>query len=121
MIPQGGCWIDLPKDKQKEYLGKSYKSGGGKRGILRRLSLTEPSLTILCSPTQKQTERCHPTKTRPLTIRETARIQTFSDKYEFVGSIASQYKQIGNAVPVKLAYKLGKSIIKCLDKCKKNG
>lgn len=50
LIPQCGCWIDLPKDKQKEYLGKSYKSGGGKRGILRRLSMKEPSLTILCSP-----------------------------------------------------------------------
>jgi DNA (cytosine-5)-methyltransferase 1 len=117
LIPQGGCWINLPEDKQKEYLGKSYTSGGGKRGILRRLSLNEPSLTILCSPSQKQTERCHPTKTRPFTIRESARIQTFPDEYEFFGSVASQYKQVGNAVPVKLAYKLGRSIVRCLNKC----
>jgi DNA (cytosine-5)-methyltransferase 1 len=117
LIPQGGCWINLPEEKQKEYLGKSYTSGGGKRGILRRLSLNEPSLTILCSPTQKQTERCHPLKTRPLTIRETARIQTFPDDYEFYGSIASQYKQIGNAVPVNLAYKLGCEIVNCLKHC----
>lgn len=117
LIPQGGCWINLPIDKQKEYLGKSYTSGGGKRGILRRLSMNEPSLTILCSPSQKQTERCHPIKTRPLTIRESARIQTFSDEYKFFGSVTSQYKQIGNAVPVKLAYKLGRSIIRCLNKC----
>jgi DNA (cytosine-5)-methyltransferase 1 len=119
LIPQGGCWINLPEDKQKEYLGKSYTSGGGKRGILRRLSINEPSLTILCSPSQKQTERCHPIKTRPLTIRETARIQTFPDDYEFFGSISSQYKQIGNAVPVKMAYELGLSIIRCLNKCNK--
>ena len=69
--------------------------------------MTEPSLTLLCSPSQKQTERCHPIKTRPLKIREYARIQTFDDDYEFVGSISSQYKQIGNAVPVELARRVG--------------
>ena len=31
MIPQGGCWINLPIELQKEYLGNSYNSGGGKR------------------------------------------------------------------------------------------
>lgn len=107
IIPQGGCWINLPEDKQKEYLGNSYNSGGGKRGILRRLSMNEPCLTLLCSPAQKQTERCHPLEERPLNIREYARIQTFPDEYEFVGSLSSCYKQIGNAVPVKLAECLG--------------
>ena len=34
MIPQGGCWINLPKELQKEYLGNSYNTGGGKRGSL---------------------------------------------------------------------------------------
>jgi DNA (cytosine-5)-methyltransferase 1 len=102
-IPQDGCWKDLPINEQKEYLGKSFDSGGGKRGILKRLSYDKPSLTILCSPQQKQTERCHPIHTRPLTILESARIQTFPDDYHFYGSSNSQYKQIGNAVPVKLA------------------
>ena len=110
MIPPGGCWINLPEDLQKKYLGKSYYSGGGKRGILRRLSMDEPSLTLLCSPTQKQTERCHPIEDRPLTIREYARIQTFSDDYKFYGSISSQYKQIGNAVPVELVKKIGEQL-----------
>jgi DNA (cytosine-5)-methyltransferase 1 len=82
--------------------------------------MKEPSLTILCSPSQKQTERCHPIKNRPLTIRESARIQTFPDTYEFAGSVSSQYKQIGNAVPVVLAYKLGRSIIKCLSAIQDN-
>lgn len=104
----------MPIKLQKEYLGTSYKSGGGKRGILRKLSLDEPCLTLLCSPSQKQTERCHPTELRPLNIREYARIQTFDDTYEFCGSLSSQYRQIGNAVPVKLAFALGKSIISCL-------
>jgi DNA (cytosine-5)-methyltransferase 1 len=114
MIPQGGCWVHLPENLQKEYLGNSYNSGGGKRGILYRLSMEKPSLTLLCTPSQKQTERCHPLEERPLTVREYARIQTFDDNYEFIGSINSQYKQIGNAVPVELAKYMGKSILDCL-------
>ena len=116
MIPQGGCWVNLPENLQKEYLGNSYLSGGGKRGILYRLSMEKPSLTLLCTPSQKQTERCHPLEERPLTIREYARIQTFDDDYEFFGSISSQYKQIGNAVPVELGRKMGLAIIELLDK-----
>tara|TARA_Y100000991_G_C21946511_1_gene337691 strand:- start:161 stop:1231 length:1071 start_codon:yes stop_codon:yes gene_type:complete len=115
LIPQGGCWINLPENLQKEYLGKSYESGGGKRGVLRKLSWDEPSLTILCSPAQKNTERCHPEEIRPLTIRETARIQTFDDNYKFYGSISSQYSQIGNAVPVEMARQIGVTIISCLN------
>jgi DNA (cytosine-5)-methyltransferase 1 len=114
IIPQGGCWVNLPENLQKEYLGNSYNSGGGKRGILYRLSMEKPSLTLLCTPSQKQTERCHPLEERPLTIREYARIQTFDDDYEFVGSINSQYKQIGNAVPVELAKHMGKALISLL-------
>ncbi len=115
MIPQGGCWVNLPENLQRDYLGNSYNSGGGKRGILYRLSMEKPSLTLLCSPSQKQTERCHPLEERPLTIREYARIQTFDDDYEFVGSVSSQYKQIGNAVPVELARQLGMEIINVLN------
>ncbi len=114
MIPQGGCWINLPEDLQKKYLGKSFYSGGGKRGILYRLSMEKPSLTLLCTPSQKQTERCHPLEERPLTIREYARIQTFDDDYNFTGSYASQYKQIGNAIPVELAKQIGISLIEIL-------
>lgn len=115
MIPQGGCWINLPETLQKEYLGNSYYSGGGKRGILYRLSMEKPCLTLLCSPSQKQTERCHPLEERPLTVREYARIQTFSDSYEFIGSLTSQYKQIGNAVPVELARYMGTSLLNLLN------
>ena len=114
MIPQGGCWVNLPETLQKEYLGNSYYSGGGKRGILYRLSMEKPSLTLLCTPSQKQTERCHPLEERPLTMREYARIQTFEDSYEFIGSLSSQYKQIGNAVPVELARYMGTSLLKML-------
>lgn len=115
MVPMGGNWKNLPEDVQKEYMGGSYLLEGGKTGMARRLSLDEPSLTLTCSPAQKQTERCHPTETRPLTVREYARIQTFPDSWEFTGSIGSQYKQIGNAVPVNLAYAIGLSLIRLLN------
>jgi len=114
LLKQGECWINLPIELQKEYLKNSFNSSGGKRGILARLSLEKPSLTLLCSPSQKQTERCHPLEERPLNIREYARIQTFPDNYQFIGSLTSQYKQIGNAVPVELAYHLGLSFKKLL-------
>ena len=109
-IPPGGCWTSLPENLQREYLGGSYTSGGGKRGMARRLSMNEPSLTLTTSPAQKQTERCHPLETRPLTVREYARIQSFPDDHIFEGSMNQQYKQIGNAVPVKLGCELGKCI-----------
>ncbi len=114
-VPQGGYWRDLPKDLQKEYMKGSYFLGGGKTGLARRLSWDEPSLTLTCAPAQKQTERCHPDETRPLTYREYARIQTFPDEWEFHGSLSSIYKQIGNAVPVNLAYAIGRSLVNLLN------
>jgi len=114
LIPPGGYWKDLPENLQKEYMQASYFMGGGKTGMARRLSWNEPSLTLTCSPAQKQTERCHPEETRPLTIREYAMIQTFPIKWEFIGSMASQYKQIGNALPVNLGYHIGKCLIAML-------
>ncbi|EKD33362.1 MAG: hypothetical protein ACD_76C00044G0029 [uncultured bacterium] len=115
LIPPGGYWRELPEHLQKEYMGASFYMGGGKTGMARRLSWDEPSLTLTCSPAQKQTERCHPDETRPLTVREYARIQTFPDSWEFAGSVGHQYKQIGNAVPVNLGYYIGDTIIKMLD------
>jgi len=115
MVPPGGCWVDLPDEIQREYMQKSYFMGGGKTGIARRLSYDSPSLTLTCSPAQKQTERCHPEETRPLTVREYARIQTFPDSWKFIGSVSSQYKQIGNAVPVNLAYAMGGKLIALLN------
>lgn len=115
MVPPGGCWVDLPDLIQREYMQKSYFMGGGKTGMARRLSYDAPSLTLTCAPAQKQTERCHPEETRPLNIREYARIQTFPDDWIFQGSISSQYKQIGNAVPVNLAHAVGIKLIALLN------
>jgi len=116
LVPEGGYWRDLPIDVQKEYMGGSFYLGGGKTGMARRMSWSEPSLTLTCSPAQKQTERCHPEETRPFTVREYARIQTFPDDWSFLGSISQQYKQIGNAVPVNFAKEVGYSVIRFLNK-----
>lgn len=116
LVPPGGCWIDLPEQVARDYMGKSYDSPGGKRGMARRLAWDEPSLTLTTSPSQKQTERCHPDETRPLTVREYARIQSFPDDWEFYGGITAQYRQIGNAVPVELARRIGKNVAEAVTK-----
>ena len=116
LVPPKGYWRDLPIDIQKEFMGASFYLGGGKTGMARRIGWDEPCLTLTCSPAQKQTERCHPEETRPFTVREYARIQTFPDEWIFSGPIAQQYKQIGNAVPVNLGREIGYSIISLLNK-----
>lgn len=110
LVPPGGYWRDIPEDIAKEYMKSCWYMEGGRTGILRRLSLDEPSLTVLTSPSQKQTDRCHPLEARPFTVRENARCQSFPDDWVFCGSIGQQYKQVGNAVPVNLAYEVGLKI-----------
>lgn len=115
LVPPGGYWRDIPPDIAKSYMKSCWDMGGGRTGILRRLSLDEPSLTVLTSPSQKQTDRCHPLEPRPFTIRENARCQSFPDNWHFCGSIGQQYKQIGNAVPVNLSYEIALKIKKGLE------
>lgn len=121
LVPPGGCWVNLPEDIAKAYMGKSYYSGGGRRGMARRISWDEPCLTLMTSPSQKQTERCHPDETRPFTVREYARIQAFPDEWDFEGTVGDQYKQIGNAVPVELARRVGVQIVRALEACQNKG
>lgn len=114
LVPPGGSWVDLPEDIAKAYMKKSYYSGGGRRGMARRIAWDEPCLTLTTSPSQKQTERCHPDETRPFTVREYARIQAFPDEWEFVGTLYEKYKQIGNAVPVEMARRIGVQVVEAL-------
>lgn len=110
-IPEGGNWKDLSLDMQKEAMGGAFNSGGGKTGFFRRLSFSEPSPTLLTSPTQKSTMLLHPVENRPLSINEYKRIQQFPDKWIIKGNLASQYRQIGNAVPVGLGKAIGETLI----------
>lgn len=118
LVPPGGYWKDISPDIAQSYMKSCWFMEGGRTGILRRLSLDEPSLAVLTTPQMKQTERCHPLEVRPFSIRENARIQSFPDEWEFTGTIASKYKQIGNAVPCNLAKEIGLKIKKALGEVK---
>ena len=120
LVPAGGYWRDIDPAIAKEYMKSCWDMEGGRTGILRRMSLDEPSLTVLTSPSQKQTEGCHPLEARPFTVRENARCQTFPDDWEFCGNVSAQYKQVGNAVPVNLAYDIAKEIANSLNMLAEN-
>lgn len=115
LVPPGGYWRDIPEAIAKEYMKSCWYMEGGRTGILRRMSLDEPSLAVLTSPSQKQTDRCHPLEARPFTVRENARCQSFPDEWQFCGSVGSKYRQVGNAVPVNLAYEIAKKIKEALE------
>lgn len=114
LVPAGGYWRDIDPAIAKEYMKTCWFMGGGRTGILRRISLDEPCLTVLTNPGMKQTDRCHPLEVRPFSYRENARIQTFPDDWEFCGRLSERYKQVGNAVPVNLAKEIGIAIRKSL-------
>ena len=111
MVPEGGNWRSLPQDLVEAAMGGAYESGGGKVGFYRRLAFWEPSPTLVTSPIQKATLLCHPRDTRPLSVKEYARIQGFPDSWQFSGSTAESYRQIGNAVPVPLGTALGQMLM----------
>jgi DNA (cytosine-5)-methyltransferase 1 len=111
LLKAGQYWKHLSIDLQKQALGKSFYSGGGKTGFFRRLSWERPSCTLVTSPTMPATDICHPDKNRPLSVQEYKRIQQFPDEWIVAGSINDQYRQIGNAVPVGLGKAIGRAIL----------
>lgn len=115
LVPPGGYWRDIDSKIAKAYMKTCWNMEGGRTGILRRISLEEPSLTVLTNPGMKQTDRCHPLEVRPFSVRENARFQSFPENWKFAGTLAEQYKQVGNAVPVNLAKDIGLQIIKVLE------
>ncbi|MEO1672451.1 MAG: DNA cytosine methyltransferase, partial [Cyanobacteria bacterium J06631_2] len=110
LLKSGQNWRDLPIELQKEAMGKSYYSGGGKTGFFRRLAWDKPSPTLVTHPAMPATDLAHPEEDRPLSIQEYKRIQEFPDNWNLAGSLVQQYKQVGNAVPISLGYAVGKLI-----------
>jgi DNA (cytosine-5)-methyltransferase 1 len=107
MLGPGENWKNLPIDIQKQAMGKSFFSGGGKTGFLRRLAWDKPSPTLVTHPAMPATDLAHPEEDRPLSVQEYKRIQEFPTTWEFAGPIIQQYKQIGNAVPISLGCAVG--------------
>ncbi|MCP4698039.1 MAG: DNA cytosine methyltransferase, partial [Gammaproteobacteria bacterium] len=115
LVPPGSNWRSLPEKLQQESMGKAWHAKGGRSGWWRRLSFDLPSPTLVTMPNHASTALCHPTETRALSIKEYARIQEFPDDWEFCGTVAQQYAQVGNAVPTRLGSVAGKVLAKELD------
>lgn len=106
MINEGQTMKDLPE----EYRTKSVHSGA-----YGRMEGNSPAYTLTTRLNTPSVGRItHPKQHRTITPREAARIQSFPDRYKFLGDITSLGMQIGNAVPPLLSEALGKHIIKLL-------
>lgn len=115
LLKPGQNWKNLPIELQKEAMGKSFYSGGGKTGFFRRLAWDKPSPTLVTHPAMPATDLCHPTENRPISVEEYKRIQEFPDDWVLAGPIVQQYKQIGNAVPLGLGNAVGKLVLHLLN------
>lgn len=117
-IPEGGSWKNVPyehlaprfkkiRDNMKRYHSPNF---------YRRFSRDEICGTITASAQPENCGIIHPTEDRRYSVREVARIQTFPDSFRFITdtprNITAMYKVIGNAVPVNLAYAIGKAVMR---------
>lgn len=113
-LKPGQNWRSLSEEDQKNAMGKSYFSGGGKTGFFRRLAWDKPSPTLVTHPAMPATDLAHPEENRPLSIQEYKRIQEFPDDWMIAGPLIQKYKQIGNAVPVSVGLAAGRLIMKLI-------
>lgn len=112
-IPPGGNRFDLPSKLSPECWKRKLT---GSTDVFGRLEWNKPSLTIRTEFFKPEKGRyLHPQAHRPITIREAARLQTFPDSYVFVGSNVQAAKQIGNAVPICLAFEIGKELLQFIN------
>lgn len=116
-IPPGGNWKNVPSSIKSKHL-ENIRNSGGRTTYYGRLKWDKPSYTI-ATYFNRPGNGCsiHPDPIKPkskqnrlISIREAARLQSFPDDFIFKGSKSSQFTQIGNAVPVMLAYCLSKLI-----------
>jgi len=107
-IPPGKSVFDVI-DKVPPHL----RPTSGYPNSYKRIVLDEPSPTITRNFTTPSSANCiHPLVDRALTLREGARLQSFPDDYEFVGSFTDKRLLIGNAVPPLLSFSIAKELLK---------
>ena len=115
LVPEGGNWRTLPEAIQKASMGRAWFAKGGRSGWWRKLSWDFPCPTLVTMPNHASTSLCHPEEVRVLSVREYARIQEFPSNWIFCGRTAEKYKQIGNAVPVRLGRVTAEVVSRLLD------
>lgn len=109
---------EAPNNETREHKAESIlrymKLDYGQRDQLGRVDRLDPALpskTVIAGGTNGGgRSHLHPEIPRTLSVRESARLQTFPDDYVFVGPTARQFTQVGNAVPPVLAAQLGLSV-----------
>ena len=102
-IRQGCNWETIPEELMKNYSDVSRCH----TGIYYRLKWNELSRVV---GNFRKNMLIHPSQNRGLSVREAARLQSFPDKYEFLGSIGFQQQQVADAVPPLLAAAVAGSI-----------
>ena len=115
-VPQGGNWQDIPESVPSERLNQ-IREMTKERGVVRttyygRLRPDQPAYTIATYFNRPGNgTNIHPWEDRTLTSREAARLQSFPDWYLFAGGEGAIRTQIGNAVPPRLAYAIGRHLL----------
>ncbi|WHH57174.1 DNA cytosine methyltransferase [Petroclostridium sp. X23] len=112
VIKQGENFHSLPNKYKTNY----EDPGRTQNTIYKRLMYDQPSDTVV---NVRKSMWIHPTLDRAISAREAARLQSFPDKYEFVGTKDSVYQQIGNAVPPILGRAVAEVVLDLLD-CKQD-
>jgi len=103
----------IEKGKNFHSLDKALKDTYSKpertqNTIYLRLDPTKPSGTVV---NVRKSMWIHPFLDRAISVREAARLQSFPDRFVFVGSKDSQYQQVGNAVPPLLAKGIAHTVL----------
>jgi DNA (cytosine-5)-methyltransferase 1 len=109
-VRAGHDWRDIPVELLPERYFMTRSSD--QKGSYGRLSWDWPAYTVTnASLNVSAGAFTHPDHNRCLSVREAARLQSFEDNYEFLGSVESQYRQVGNAVPPKMAQAVAEGIL----------
>jgi len=115
---QGGNWRDLPDHLLPDNIKKQVQKYGpafGNAARFGRLSWDGRFTTILTQPHLYWGSFIHPTQNRVISVRETARAQSFPDSFAPFGGLSSQYRQIGNAVPPLLSEAVARNVLKLFE------
>lgn len=111
-VKQGENWQSIPQELFSNQRDNRHSSA------YKRLD--ESSVSVTIDTGNSHSNYFHPLYNRIPTVREAARIQSFPDNFEFLGSRTAQYKQVGNAVPPLLAKSLASTLMEELKNDEKN-